>query len=182
MSIKMVRAAGSAILALAAMAGDPAPAAPRSGGTVAVKTAEDDGDDDPLKQFSLDAVTMALGLKGFTILDDPDHAANIAEVMIKRTEIGSSLARGRVAPPIVTGMAVTIPTSRGKSVVVPMQRTELEIRVRRRGEQQPFWEGAAVTVRSAGARNASAERVATTLSRAAIGPYPSVVTSPISVP
>jgi hypothetical protein len=182
MSIKMIRAAGSAILALAAVADEAAPAAPRSGGTIAVRTIEEGGDDDPLKQISLDAVTAALGMKGFTILDDPDHAANIAEVVIKRTEVGSSLARGRVAPPIVTGMAVTIPTSRGKSVVVPMQRTELEIRVRRRGEQQPFWEGAAVTVRSADARNASAEQLATMLSQAAIGPYPSVVTSAISVP
>lgn len=156
--------------------------APRIGGTIAVTAAGGSDRTDPLKQISIEAVTVTLGNKGFTILDDPDHAAFIAEVVTTRTEVGTSLIKGRTSPTVVTGMAVTIPTSRGKSVVVPLQRTELEIRVRRRGERLPFWHGAAVTVRSAGVRGATAEQLATTLSQAALGPYPVTAAAAISIP
>jgi hypothetical protein len=176
MSIRIM----GAMLALIA-APWPAASAPRGGGTIAVTVHGGADRGDPLQQVSIDAATAALGMKGFTILDDPDHAAYVAEVMTTRTEVGTSIARGKAAAPLVTGLAVTIPTSGGKSVVA-LERTELEIRIRRRGEQRAFWSGAAVTVRSAGARGAGAEQVATTLSQAALGPYPTTVATAISIP
>lgn len=180
MAKRMMAAAGAGGLALALA---PAVAtAPRGSGTIAVTAAPEGARGDALEQATIEAVTTSLGVGGFTILNDPAHAAQVAEVTTTRTDVGTSIAKARAAAPQVSGMAVTIPTSRGKDVMVPLQRTELRIRIKRRGEQQPFWQGAAVTVRSAGARNAGVEQMAVALSQAALSSYPVVTNAAISIP
>lgn len=165
--------AAGLVLMLAA----PAWSMPRVGGTVAVMSNADHAD--PL---AVEAAESALGDRGFTILKDVAHAAYSAEVITIRTEVGTSVEKGRAGRALATGGAVSIPLSQGKSVNVPMLRTSLEIRLRRRGEQAVLWHGAAVTVRSAGARDGSAEQVAFALSRAALSAYPTQTKAPISIP
>ena len=160
----------------------PALSAPRAGGTISVTATTRTEGADPLTTVSTDAATTALGQRGFTILNDPAHAAYSAEVITSRTEVGTSVAKGRTGPALATGAGVNIPLSRGKSVLVPMLRTEVEIRIRRRGNPAVLWHGAAMTVRSAAARDGGADQVAFALSQAALSSYPTQTKAAISIP
>ncbi|RYY05478.1 MAG: hypothetical protein EON55_26480 [Alphaproteobacteria bacterium] len=77
---------------------------------------------------------------------------------------------------------MNIPISKGKPVLVALQRTLVEIRMRRRGEQAVLWHGAAVTVRSTGATDGTADQVAFALSQAALSSYPTQTAGVISIP
>lgn len=154
-------------------------AAASTGGTIAVSSSDQD---DPLAAASTRAAATAFGARGFTILNDPVHAAYSAEVITTRTEIGTSVAKGRTGPALATGAGVNIPISRGKSVLVPMLRTEVEIRIRRRGDLAVLWHGAAITARSAGAPDGGVNQVALALSQAALSSYPIQIKSAISIP
>lgn len=181
MSSKAVIASVGMVLAMPA---SPIRAAsvPRSGGTIAVTSAPADGEDDSLARASAEAAATALGMRGFTILNDPAHAAYVAEVVASRTEVGTSVEKGRAGRTLATGAGVNIPIAGGKSVLVPLQRIEVEIRIRGRSDQLVFWHGAAVTVRSVDARNGGVDRLALELSQAALSSYPTQTKAAISVP
>ncbi|MEH3104685.1 MAG: hypothetical protein PGN12_12340 [Sphingomonas phyllosphaerae] len=172
-------AVGAAMAATAALA---TPASPPRGGTIAVVAAEGDEADSALAAIAREAVMTALGDKGFTILDDRDHAAYIADVVAGRSKIGTSVARRRGAAPSVMGAGVNIPLAANGTTLVAMQRVVIEIRIHKRGDTASLWHGAAVTVRSGEASPAVAERLAVQLSQAALGAYPVIVGSAISVP
>lgn len=156
-------------------------ASPADGGTVAI-TAPPTSDGEPSATISIDAAGKAFGLRGFTILNDPAHAAYVAEVITTRAAVGTVVAQGRAGRPLATGGGVNIPISKGKPVLVALQRTLVEIRMRRRGEQAVLWHGAAVTVRSTGATDGTADQVAFALSQAALSSYPTQTAGAISIP
>ncbi|SFP45079.1 hypothetical protein [Sphingomonas rubra] len=156
-------------------------ASPAAGGTVAI-TATATHEGDPPAAIAVDAAAKAFGLRGFTILNDPAHAAYVAEVVATRAAVGTAVVQGRSGQALPTGGGVSIPISKGKSVLVPLQRTRVEIRIRRRGEQAVLWHGAAVTVRSTGALNGGVDQVAFALSQAALSSYPTQTAGEISVP
>jgi hypothetical protein len=162
------------------------PAAPelasRSAGTVAIAPQTGYADEDPLDQVSADAALTALGMRGFTLLNDPAHAAYIAEVITTRTEVGTAVAKASTERPYMTGGGVNVPISGRKSVLTPLQRTMIEIRLRERGSERIIWHGAAMTVRSEGARDGGPEQVAYALSQAVLSSYPAQTSAAISVP
>jgi len=158
-----------------------AQASPAAGGTVAI-TAPPTSDGEPSATISIDAAGRAFGLRGFTILNDPAHAAYVAEVITTRAAVGTAVAQGRAGRPLATGGGVNIPISKGNSVLVPLQRTQVEIRMRRRGEQTVLWHGAAVTIRSTSAPDGGADQVAFALSQAALSSYPTRTAEAMSVP
>lgn len=128
------------------------------------------------------AAAAALGEKGFTILNDPGHAAYVAEVVVTRTDVGAAPVRVRSGKAAVVGAGLSVPIGSGGSRIVPLQRTELTITIRKRGGAAILWHGAAMTVRSEGALNASADGVASALSEAALRRYPAVSNEVTSVP
>ena len=155
-------------------------ASPATGGTVAITTPPAP-DGETSAAISMDAAGRAFGLRNFTILNDPAHAAYIAEVITTRTAVGTAVTQGRSGQALPTGGGVSIPISKGKSVIVPLQRTRVEFRLRRRGEQAVLWHGAAVTIRSASAPDGSADQVAFALSQAALSSYPTQTAGAISI-
>ena len=179
MSGRIMKALIAATLTLASAAA--VQATPAAGGTVAI-TAPPTSDGEPSATISIDAGSRAFGLRGFTILNDPAHAAYVAEVITTRTAVGTAVAQGRAGRPLATGDGVNIPISKGKSVLMPLQRTRVEIHMRRRGEQTVLWHGAAVTVRSTGATDGGADQVAFALSQAALSSYPTQTAGAISIP
>lgn len=156
-------------------------ASPAAGGTVAITTPPA-SDGEPSPTISIDAAARAFGLRGFTILNDPAHAAYVAEVITTHAAVGTAVAQGRARKPLATGGGVSIPISKGKSVLVQLERTRVEISLRRRGDQMVLWHGAAVTVRSTGAPDGDADQVAFALSQAALSSYPTQTAGEISVP
>ena len=172
----------AAVMGLVGAGATPDLPAPRDGGTISVTAITSTEAADPLTTVSVDAATTALGQRGFTILNDPAHAAYSAEVITSRTEVGTSVAKGRTGPALATGAGVNIPISRGKSILAPMLRTEVEIRIRRREDRTVLWHGAAMTVRSAAARDGGAGQVAFALSQAALSSYPIQTQTVISIP
>lgn len=155
---------------------------PPNGGTVFVTAANARDGDDTSTQMSLNAASSALGTKGFTFLDDPDHAAYVADVVVIRTTVGTGQERVPAGAAAVMGTGVSVPFSTGQSRFVPLQRTEVDISIRRRGEASALWHGAAVTVRSVGARNGGADTVASALTAAALNIYPRQASEAVGVP
>lgn len=155
---------------------------PPGGGTVFV-TAENASEADPTPtQTAVNAATAALGAKGFTFLEDPGHAAYVADVVVSRTDVGMGQEKVHAGAAAVMGTGVSVPFATGQSRLVPLERTEMDIRIRRRGEKETIWYGAAVTVRSAGAADGTPERVASVLSAAALRLYPRQSAETVGVP
>jgi hypothetical protein len=174
----------AAALTLALMGGGALRASPPpNGGTISIETKTEDGNDDPAMHSFVDAVAEALTAKGFTVFDDPDHAASVVELLLSRGDAGTGFARvpGQRAPSLI-GTGVAIPLSTGASEVVHLQRTRLEMRIRRRGETDIVWDGAAVTVREAGTREGSDQAVASALSQALLQSYPAAPKDVVGVP
>ena len=80
------------------------------------------------------------------------------------------------------GAGVIIPLPTGKSRLVPLQRVQLELRIRRRGEESIIWHGAAVTVRAAGTKKGADEVVAADLSNTLLRSYPVQPEDVVGVP
>ena len=177
-TIRML-AGGAALLTAAAHA---SAATPPSGGTIAVTSSDDADPDDAFERRAREAATARLGDRGFTILNDRDHAAYVAEVITSRSNVGTSVTRARRDAPAVLGSGVNIPLASGKSSFVAMQRTTIEIRIRKRGSPAVLWHGSAVTVRAGEPTAARAERLAAELSQAALSSYPVVTETAISIP
>lgn len=155
---------------------------PPRGGTIFVTAANASPGDDTSTQVAIAAVSASLGAKGFVFLDDPGHAAYLADVTVSRTDVGTGQERVPAGRPAVMGTGVSVPFSTGQTRLVPLERTELRIRIHRRGEPQAVWSGAAVTVRSAGARDGRADTVASALGAAALGAYPRQSAEVVGVP
>lgn len=174
----------SALLLWAACGGPLfAAAPPPTGGTIAIEASTAGGDYDPTTQIFTGAVAAAFGAKGFTMLDDADHAGYVVELLLGRAQVGTGLAHapGRRSPQLA-GSGVALPLSTGRSELVPLLRTRLELRIHRRGNTAPLWSGAAVTVRDASARNGSDASVAADLTRVLLQAYPAPVKGTIGVP
>lgn len=166
-------------VAQASRGAGPAP----DGGTVAIEPKTVSGDYDPALQSFADAAASALAGKGFTVLPDTGHAAWVVELLLSRDDVGTGKARvaGQRAASMV-GAGVSVPLSTGRSELVALQRTRLEMRFRRRGETGVVWDGAAVTVREAGTPRGTATAVAADLSQAVLGPYPIAPTAVLGIP
>jgi hypothetical protein len=129
------------------------------------------------------ALTAALNAKGFTILDDPNHAAYIGELTLSRAAVGTGFGKDRGGANVgVAGTSVVVPFSTGQSNVVTLERTSLKLRIRKRGEDGTVWDGTAVTVRSTGAKKGTDDAVATDLSQALLQIYPTVPTEVVGIP
>jgi hypothetical protein len=177
--------AAGAALALAPLiyGGSLAAAPPPNGGTIAIETKTDDGDDDPATHSFVDAASEALTAKGFTVFDDPAHAAYVAELTLSRAAVGTGMAKvpGDASVSAI-GTGLVVPLSTGASSLATLERTRLEIRIRKRGEDGVVWDGTAVTVRTAGTRKGTEETVASALSQALLRSYPAEPTDVVGVP
>ncbi len=174
-----------AALALASLwcGGSLAAAPPPNGGTIAIQTGTADGEGDPLMALFVDAASAALTAKGFTIFDDPTHAAYLAELTLNRVGVGTGLGKDPQGASVgVVGTGVVVPLSAGASSVVTLQRTRLEIRIRKRADGSVVWDGAAVTVRGGDTRKGADRTVASDLSEALLRSSPAEPKDVVGVP
>lgn len=189
---KMAGAIAAAALALPLLWGGALRAAtPPTAGTISVeaKGGEDQLGASTTTTFA-NAVGQAFETKGFTVLEDLGHAAFVVELSVNREDVGTGKAKvstegSSVMPggaPNAVGVGVRIPLPTGKSTLVPLQRTRLEIRLRKRGEESVTWQGTAITVRAAGTKKGTDVAVATDLSDALLRVYPNVPEDIIGVP
>jgi hypothetical protein len=156
---------------------------PPEGGTISIEPqVVDESHDAPMRSF-IDAASAALTAKGFTVFNDPGHAASVVELIWSRDDVGTGLARvpGQRAAS-VAGTGVAIPLSTGASQVVRLQRTRLEMRMRKRGEAGIVWDGVAVTVRASDIQRGTDEMIASDLSRALLQSYPAQPKDVVGVP
>lgn len=167
-----------------------AAAPPPGGGTISIEPKTGDGEYDPATPSFVNAASEALAGKGFTILEDPGHAAYIAELILSRVDVGTGSAkvpasRSAFLPGGASGSVgagITIPLSTGKSTLVPLQRTQVEVRIRKRGEPAIVWHGTAVTVRAVGSQKGGDEAIASALSEAVLRSYPAEPNDVVGVP
>ncbi len=156
---------------------------PPRGGTIAIEPRTGDGEYDPAMPSFVDAASAALTARGFTILDDPTHTAYVVELTLSRAGVGTGLGKDPGGASVgVAGTGVVVPFSTGQSNVVTLQRTRLEFRIRKRGEDGAVWDGAAVTVRATGTRKGTDETVASDLSKALLQSYPDEPGDVIGIP
>jgi hypothetical protein len=161
-----------------------APAAsPPGGGTISIEAATK-----APQPFTV-AAGEALAAKGFTVLEGAGHAAYVAELALAREQLGTTTSAAPVGrsdawtgfgPRVGAGMSLSLPT--GKSDLVPLQRTRLELRIRKRGEPEVLWSGTAVTVRAADAGKGRDDVVAADLSNALLRAYPEQTADVLGVP
>jgi hypothetical protein len=156
---------------------------PPNGGTIAIEPEFVDGSYDTSMHAFVDAASEALTAKGFTVFDDPDHAAAVVVLMLSRSDVGTGLTRvpGERAPSVI-GTGVAVPLGTGASRQVSLRRTRLELHIRRRGETGFVWDGTAVTVREAGTPEGADATVASDLSRALLQSYPAQPKDVVGVP
>jgi hypothetical protein len=165
---------GAALAMMPLLFGGPLFAAPPpGGGTITIEPKTADGGHDPAMQVFVDAASAALTGKGFTIFDDPLHAAYIAELTLSRAGVGTGLGKDPHRDGIdAAGTGLAIPLSTGNSSVVTLQRTRLEILIRKRSDGSVVWDGAAVTVRESGTQKGTPRTVASDLSDVLLHIYP----------
>jgi hypothetical protein len=137
----------------------------------------------------VEAVGDALTARGFTLLEEPGHAAFVVEIGVTRDQVGTASAKVPASQPQVlpgaspaVGFGVVVPFSTGKSTLVPLQRTRLDLRLRKRGEEGITWQGAAVTVRAARTKKGEDQAVAADLAQAILRAYPTAPEDVIGVP
>lgn len=161
-------------------------ASPPLEGTIAVVASRADGAQDASSDMFRDAAAAALAARGFTLLEGADHAAYQMELTFRVTDVGTGSARaapesanatsGGVAGAV--GSVVKVPIPSRKSHHVALEKTQLEMTLRKRGEADPIWHGTAVTVRSA----ETPGKTATDLCDALIRAYPFQSDDIIGVP
>lgn len=171
-------------LALASLMASPSLAAspPPTGGTIAIEAKTADGSYDPALHLFVDALSQNLTARGFTILEDPAHTAYVADVTLSRAAVGTGLGKDPQAEPISVGAGVNVPLSTGRSSIVTLRRTRLELRIEKRGEEGTVWNGAAVTVRPTGTPKGATTMVAADLVAALTHDYPTEPKDVVGVP
>jgi hypothetical protein len=184
---KMRRCAGLALAAMVALAPFTSAAAlaagpPPRGGTIAIEPRTGDGDYDPSMPAFVNAVSEAFTDKGFTILEDPGHTAYELDLILSRADVGTGLGKAGGASVGIAGTGVVVPFSTGRSNVVTLVRTRLELRIRKHGEKDAVWDGTAVTVRETGTRKGADDTVALDLGKALLQAYPTQPSDVIGIP
>jgi len=180
----------AAAMALISVWGGALSAAPPAGGTISIEPKTANGDYDASLPAFVNAASDALAAKGFTTLEDPGHAAYVAELTLSRTEVGTGTAKASTGRSDVmpggaggsVGAGIVIPLPTGKSRLVALQRIRLELRIRKRGEDGIVWDGAAVTVRAADTKKGADAVVASDLSQALLRSYPAQPEDVVGVP
>jgi hypothetical protein len=174
---------------LASMPGSSVLADPPGAGTISVEVKTADGAFDSSTAAFVNAISDALAAKGLTTLDDPGHAAFVAEATLSRAEVGTRTTRARPgsyaarttgSAGVGAGFAVALPA--GQTRLVPLQRVRLEMRIRKRGEEGVLWSGVALTVRAAGTPKGADDVVASDLSGAVLRSYPATSEGVATVP
>lgn len=173
--------AAVALLSVATGAGASDGVPPPNGGTISIEPRTVDGGPDGATQVFVDAAAAALTARGFTVLNAPGHSASTVELVLSRADVGTGVARTRGDSPTALGAGVAISLSSGTRLT-SIERTRLEIRIRKRGAPDIVWDGVAVTVREPGTRNGTPEAVAADLSRALLQSYPAQTREIIGVP
>jgi len=145
-----------AAMLTAQAAAAPAPSQLVVGGTIAVeREAQARRGPDTTRVFA-DAVEAALTDAGFIAIPHTAHARQVAAIAVTRTGHGAALAKGASAGPplpMVTAGGGGVSIGLGSKVNVgEMVATELTLRITRRGERAPIWEGRAVTYQVSGTR------------------------------
>lgn len=156
-------------------------APPPSGGTIALSPKTADGDYDPALKTFVDAAGKTLTDRGFTVFDDAAHAAYWGELTLSRAAVGTGFAKDPNAAKVGVGAGIVVPMSTGNSNVVTLQRTRLELRIRKR-DGDVVWQGAAVTVRPSGTPKGADGTVAADLSNALLQGYPAQPEDVVGVP
>lgn len=157
-------------------------AAPPTEGTMAVEANSIDAGQDLFR----DATASALADKGFTLLDGAGHAAFTMDLAVSVTQVGTVDAKVATTGPKIengglrsgVGSAVKIQVPSGKSRRVALERTQLDMTLRKRGETDVIWRGSAVTVRN----SATPGNIAADLSKALLSQYPAQSDAVIGVP
>jgi hypothetical protein len=161
-------------------------ATPPTEGTMMVEARHSDGSEDAASDMFRDAAEQALATRGFTLLDGAGHAAYRMELTVRMSEVGTGHAKVAASQPdLISGGAargvgtiLKVPVPSGKSRTVALERTQIDMRLRKRGAEDVIWHGAAVTVRPAETQR----RVATALCDALLRAYPSQSDDVIGVP
>ncbi|MFW2829925.1 hypothetical protein [Sphingomonas sp. ID0503] len=135
-----------------------------------------------------EAASGALAARGFTVLEGVGHARYTATIMLSRDQAGtttvkvpaerSSFGGGGVG----VGANITVPLPSTKRKLVPVQQTQLELRISERDRADPVWRGTAVAVRAAGTKDGSDPAVAADLIEAVLRIYPAQTDAVASVP
>ncbi|EQB34111.1 hypothetical protein [Sphingobium ummariense] len=155
-------------------------------GTLSVEASRAGGGQDASSDQFRDAAASALSAKGFTLLDGADHAAYRMELLFSVSEVGTGSARATAGSANATsggvagavGSVVKVPLPSRKTHAVALEKTQLEMRLRKRGEEEVIWRGTAVTVRPADTQGSTAADLCNALIRA----YPFQSDDVIGVP
>jgi hypothetical protein len=180
----MNRATVTSLSALAALlcGATPPAAPPPNGGTIAIEPRTANGEYDRSMPSFVGAAEAALTARGFTILDDPAHAASVAVLTLARVDVGTGLGKDpHSGPHVLVGPGVIVPLSTGDSHIAALTRTSLELQISDRA-RSVVWDGTAVTVRQADTRTGTNGAVASDLSQALFHAYPAIPRSVIGVP
>ena len=186
---------GPTLLTATSLAAQPAPATtapapPALSGSISVEPIAVDPALKASVPAFVEAVGNALAQREFMLIDGAGHARLVADLTLKRTEIGTttekvpvsgaSLIKGGNLTRVGGGVNIALPTSKSKTV--PLQQTRLDVRIRKRGENTVLWHGAALTVRPANGHEGQDSAVATDLSAAIFSNYPAQSEDVASIP
>lgn len=159
---------------------------PQTLGTISVEARPVDPDLNASVAMFVEDVSKVLADKGFTTIEGAGHARLVADLSLTRIQVGTTTAEVPVAGSQVVsggsssrvggGINVALPTSKVRPV--PLQQTRLEIRIKRRGEDNVIWHGAALTIRAAEQDRA----VSSDLAAAALRTYPDQPEGVVSIP
>jgi len=160
-----------------------------SPGTISIEVQDAAPDVRPSVLTFVGAVEQALAARGFTTIEQPGHAGLVAALAVRRSAVGtvsvkvapsrSSVAPGD-SPGVGAGVSFALPSTKMRTV--PLQQTQLELRIRKRGGDAVLWQGTAMTVRAAGTPKGMDGAVATDLIDALLRDYPAQPEDVISVP
>jgi hypothetical protein len=161
-------------------------ATPPAEGTIAVEAKNIDGSQNAYSDIFRDAAASALATRGFTLLDGPSHAAFRMEVIVRMSEVGVGNAKVAPSHPDLisggvagaVGSIFKVPIPSGKSRNVALEKTQLDMILRKRGAEEVIWRGTAVTVRPAETQG----NVASALCNALLRAYPSQSEDVLGVP
>ncbi|WP_326525803.1 hypothetical protein [Sphingomonas sp.] len=155
----------------------PAPPAMLGGGTIAVARPAPVGRRPAPTLVFAEGIEDALIDAGFTAIPDTAHARQVATFDVKRTAHGTVRSAGPAAGPVqagggmdsaAMGASLGFGLGSGGARLGQLVATELTIRIARRGDSGPPWEGRAVTHQIAGSRGDSPAALAKKLTQAVL--------------
>ncbi len=179
-----------AATAMVLMAGVAHSAAPLPRGTISVEPTATEPELRSSMPVFVEAVGKIFSAREFTLIEEAGHARFVADLSLSRVQVGTTTAKVAASRPELipggsprkVGGSLSIPLPTAKSKTVPLQQTRLEIHIRKRGDENVIWHGAAITVRPADTAEGQDARVASDLSKAIFRDYPDQSDNVISVP